>query len=139
MCPFWTKTAFFDRAIREGEQPIVKKYVAMYDVEDIVTRTWRDAKRGKDVCKYGFIARAQAGIVAAAEGMHRGDAGSINPRCISIIMRAYFFICTCPFTCCRKYYTKNGRAKQPRRKNFGKTGGTAAESTCVKEEYVLFY
>ena len=62
VCPFWTKTAFFDRAIREGEQPIVKKYVAMYDVEDIVTRTWRDAKRGKDVCKYGFIARAQAGL-----------------------------------------------------------------------------
>ena len=54
--------ALFDRAIREGEQPIVKKYVAMYDVEDIVTRTWRDAKRGKDVCKYGFIARAQAGL-----------------------------------------------------------------------------
>ena len=24
VCPFWTKTAFFDRAIREGEQPIVK-------------------------------------------------------------------------------------------------------------------
>lgn len=62
VCPFWTKTAFFGRAIREGEQPIVKKYVAMYDVEDIVTRTWRDAKRGKDVCKYGFIARAQAGL-----------------------------------------------------------------------------
>ena len=62
VCPFWTKTAFFDRAIREGEQPIVKKYVAMYDVEDIVTRAWRDAKRGKDVCKYGFIARAQAGL-----------------------------------------------------------------------------
>lgn len=62
VCPFWTKTAFFDRAIREGEQPIVKKYVAMYDVEDIVNRTWRDAKRGKDVCKYGFIARAQAGL-----------------------------------------------------------------------------
>ena len=62
VCPFWTKTAFFDRAIREGEHPIVKKYVAMYDVEDIVTRTWRDAKRGKDVCKYGFIARAQAGL-----------------------------------------------------------------------------
>ena len=30
--------------------------------EDIVTRAWRDAKRGKDVSKYGFIARVQAGL-----------------------------------------------------------------------------
>ena len=62
VCPFWTRTAFFDRAIRPGETPIVKKYAAMYDPEDIVARAWRDAKRGKDVCKYGFVARAQAGL-----------------------------------------------------------------------------
>ena len=62
VCPFWTKTAFFDRAIKEGKEPIVKKYAAMYDPADIVKRTWRDAKRGKDVCKYGFVARAQAGL-----------------------------------------------------------------------------
>ena len=40
----------------------MKKYVAMYDPEDIVTRAWRDAKRGKDVSKYGFIARFQAAL-----------------------------------------------------------------------------
>ena len=62
VCPFWTRTAFFDRAIQPGETPVVKKYAAMYDPEDIVARTWRDAKRGKDVCKYGFVARAQAGL-----------------------------------------------------------------------------
>ena len=62
VCPFWTKTAFFDRAIKSDETPIVKKYAAMYDPDDIVTRTWRDAKRGKDVCKYGFVARVQAGL-----------------------------------------------------------------------------
>ena len=43
VCPFWTKTAFFDPA-------------------DIVRRTWRDAKRKRDVCKYGFIARFQSGL-----------------------------------------------------------------------------
>ena len=59
VCPFWTKTAFFDRAVTGGEA-IVKKYAAMYDPDDIVRRTWRDAKRGKDVCKYGFVARGQA-------------------------------------------------------------------------------
>ena len=62
VCPFWTKTAFFDRAIKSDETPIVKKYAAMYDPDDIVARTWRDAKRGKDVCKYGFVARLQAGL-----------------------------------------------------------------------------
>lgn len=62
VCPFWTKTAFFDRAVVSEEKPVVKKYVAMYDPEDIVTRAWRDAKRGKDVSEYGFIARVQAGL-----------------------------------------------------------------------------
>lgn len=61
VCPFWTKTAFFDRAVTGGEA-IVKKYAAMYDPDDIVRRTWRDAKRGKDVCKYGFVARGQAAL-----------------------------------------------------------------------------
>ena len=56
VCPFWTKTAFFDRAVTSGER-VVKKYIAMYDPDDIVRRTWRDAKRGKAVCKYGFVAR----------------------------------------------------------------------------------
>lgn len=59
VCPFWTKTAFFDRAVTDGER-VVKKYTAMYDPDDIVRRTWRDAKRGKDVCQYGFVARVQA-------------------------------------------------------------------------------
>ena len=62
VCPFWTKTAFFDRAVADGETPVVKKYVAMYDPADIVRRTWRDAKRKRDVCKYGFVARFQTGL-----------------------------------------------------------------------------
>ena len=62
VCPFWTKTAFFDRAIAENDAPVVKKYVAMYEPDDIVKRTWRDAKRGRDVCQYGFVARLQAGL-----------------------------------------------------------------------------
>ncbi|MCF0237428.1 MAG: SDR family NAD(P)-dependent oxidoreductase [Sphaerochaetaceae bacterium] len=60
VCPFWTKTAFFDRAIQKNEDAIVKKYVAMYTPEQIVNRIWRDLKRGKDVSKFGFIARFQA-------------------------------------------------------------------------------
>ena len=62
VCPFWTKTEFFERAVDLDKPAVVKKYVAMYDPEDIVRRAWRDLKRGKDVSKYGFKARVQAGL-----------------------------------------------------------------------------
>ena len=63
LCPFWTRTAFFDRATGDGGQEnVVKKYVAMYEPEDMVRRAWRDAKRGKDVSQFGFVARFQAGL-----------------------------------------------------------------------------
>ena len=60
VCPFWTKTDFFDRAIPTDREPVVKSYAAMYDPHDIVKRMWRDAKKGKEVCRYGFIARSQS-------------------------------------------------------------------------------
>ena len=62
LCPFWTRTAFFDRATGDGGESVVKKYVAMYEPEQLVQRAWRDAKRGKDVSQYGFVARFQAGL-----------------------------------------------------------------------------
>lgn len=60
VCPFWTNTEFFDRAIDKTVEPVVKEYIAMYEADQIVTRAWRDAKRGKEVCRYGFIARSQS-------------------------------------------------------------------------------
>lgn len=60
VCPFWTKTKFFKRAVTKNN--VVKKYVAMYESNDIIKRLWRDLKKGKDVSKYGFIARAQVGL-----------------------------------------------------------------------------
>ena len=62
-CPFWTKTEFFDRAVSEEKPPVVKKYIAMYDPKDIVARAWKDAKKGKDMSKFGFIARGQGVLV----------------------------------------------------------------------------
>lgn len=62
LCPFWTKTEFFNRAVDEKKEAVVKKYVAMYEPEQLVTRAWRDLKRGKDVSKFGFIARFQAAL-----------------------------------------------------------------------------
>lgn len=60
VCPFWTNTEFFDRAIDPNTEPVVKHYAAMYEPDQIVTRAWRDAKRGKEVSRYGFIARSQS-------------------------------------------------------------------------------
>ena len=60
VCPFWTKTEFFNRAVDRKKDTVVKKYVAMYKPEQIVRRAWRDAERGKDVSRFGFVARCQA-------------------------------------------------------------------------------
>lgn len=57
VCPFWTKTEFFDRAVKEDEKAVVKKYVAMYSAEQSVKRAFKDAKKKKDVSKFGFVAR----------------------------------------------------------------------------------
>lgn len=60
VCPFRTNTEFFDRAIDPNTEPVVKHYITMYEPEQIVVRAGRDAKRGKEVCRYGFIARSQS-------------------------------------------------------------------------------
>jgi len=59
VCPFWTKTEFFDRAINVEEDPVVKKYAAMYDPRDIACRAMRDYKRGKSVSLFGFVTKLQ--------------------------------------------------------------------------------
>ena len=59
VCPFSTKTEFFNRAIAKDQNTVVKKYLPMYVPEQIVRRQFRDAKRSRDVSKYGFIARGQ--------------------------------------------------------------------------------
>ncbi len=62
VCPFWTKTAFFDRA--NSENPIVKKYAVMYDPEQIVNRAWKDLKRkNRDVSICGAYTKGQALLV----------------------------------------------------------------------------
>ncbi len=59
VCPFWTKTAFFDRAVND-ENKVVKKYVAMYTPEFIVRRAWQAlGKKGKDLVIPGFKAKMQ--------------------------------------------------------------------------------
>lgn len=62
VCPFWTKTAFFDRAY--AEKTVVKKYVVMYQPQQIVKQTWKDLKKKKrDVSIFGCTAKGQALMV----------------------------------------------------------------------------
>ena len=54
VCPFWTKTKFFDRAESGGgKNAVVKKYFAVYDPQKVAKRAWRDLKKGKAVSSYG--------------------------------------------------------------------------------------
>ncbi len=60
VCPFWTKTAFFDRAVKKNSDTIVKKYTAMYTPEQIVSAAWKAIKHPKkDYCIPGFKAKMQ--------------------------------------------------------------------------------
>lgn len=64
VCPFWTKTAFFNRATASGGDSVVKKYAVMYEPERIVEQAWKDAKKKKrDVSVYGAKAKGQAFLV----------------------------------------------------------------------------
>lgn len=63
VCPFWTKTAFFERAGAD-EDSVVKKYTAMYTPQQIVKRAWKDAKKkNRDVSICGGKAKGQALLV----------------------------------------------------------------------------
>ena len=59
VCPFWTATEFFERAIIPGRKPVVRKYDALYKPEYVVSCAWRDLEKGKDVCKPGLTAKAE--------------------------------------------------------------------------------
>jgi short-subunit dehydrogenase len=61
ICPFWTKTAFFDRA--KSEKQIVKKYAVMYEPKSVVKRAWKDVKKRRDVSVCGAYTRGQSLLV----------------------------------------------------------------------------
>lgn len=62
VCPFWTKSAFFDRA-GQTEKHVVIKFAAMYEPKDVVNRAYKDIMRGKDISICGVTARAQVRMV----------------------------------------------------------------------------
>ena len=65
LTPYWTKTRFFDRAVvnKNDKNKVVTKYVCMYDADKVIDRAYKDALKGKQVSKYGFVARCQILLV----------------------------------------------------------------------------
>ncbi len=53
VCPFWTKTEFFDRAVNKDKKDVVIKYSVIYDSQKVVEKAIKDAYKGKDVSVYG--------------------------------------------------------------------------------------
>lgn len=57
--PFWTKTAFFDRAVDDNKKPVVIKYAAMYDPHKVMAKAIKDLYKNKEISCYGFKNNAQ--------------------------------------------------------------------------------
>ena len=47
VCPFWTKTGFFDRAIDKDKKEVVISYAAMYEPIDVMKKAVRDLYNDK--------------------------------------------------------------------------------------------
>lgn len=54
--PYWTKTAFFDRAIKKDKKEVVINYNAMYNSIDVMKKAIKDLYNfNKDISCYGFV------------------------------------------------------------------------------------
>lgn len=62
VCPFWTKTQFFKRAV-DPKNAVVKKYIVMYDAGKVIDKAYKDAVKGKEISIYGVKARNQVRLV----------------------------------------------------------------------------
>ncbi len=64
LCPYWTKTPFFNRALdTDAKQKVITKYVAMYDPQKLIKRAMKGAMKRKEVILYGFVSKAQTFMV----------------------------------------------------------------------------
>lgn len=65
LCPFWTKTKFFDRA-REtnAKEEVVTRYLAMYTPEFVTKKGLKALNKGKLVVIPGFMSKVQCFLVS---------------------------------------------------------------------------
>ena len=61
--PFWTKTNFFERAIKPEKKEVVIKYDVMYKTEDVVKQIIKDLNKNKDMSVYGKFNKGQRILV----------------------------------------------------------------------------
>lgn len=58
VCPYWTQTNFFKRAVSE-EDKVVKKYIVMYKSEKVVKKAYKFSLKRKRLCIYGAFSNFQ--------------------------------------------------------------------------------
>lgn len=63
VCPYWTKTEFFNRAVNKQENHVVIKYDVMYDATKVMAKAIKDLYSKKDVSVYGGLNNAQRFLV----------------------------------------------------------------------------
>lgn len=56
LCPFWTKTEFFNHAV-DKKNEVIKHYACLYESKDLVRRGIKDSFKKKDVSLYGFTSK----------------------------------------------------------------------------------
>jgi len=55
VCPFWTKTEFFDRAATDDT---ISYYSVKYEPHDVIAKAIKDMRKGKRKSLYGFMSKA---------------------------------------------------------------------------------
>lgn len=58
VCPYWTKTKFFERAVM-GDEKVIKKFIVMYDAQKVINRAYKDSIKRKRLSLYGFVSKVQ--------------------------------------------------------------------------------
>lgn len=62
VCPFWTKTPFFDRAKLTGKE-VITYYATMYDPEKVAKKAVKDTLKRKRFSLYGFTTKLMATLI----------------------------------------------------------------------------
>jgi len=64
VCPYWTKTNFFDVALAtKAKDKVVSKYEVMYDPVKVIALAIKDARKRKEISIYGSRARFNRNMV----------------------------------------------------------------------------
>ena len=61
--PYWTKTNFFNRAVKKDKKEVVIKYDVMYDSKDVVKLMISDLNKNKEISIYGALNKFQRVLV----------------------------------------------------------------------------